>query len=61
MVTNVDIALVTAVDGHWNRARALLAAETGRVATASDRRLWKLWPIDAAAGAFVSRTRNLPK
>lgn len=53
--------MVAVVDAHWNRARGLISAFTPRVTTASDHRLWKLWPIDAAAAALARLTQVLPK
>ena len=57
----VNCFLPSEVDAHWNRARALLASEAPRAATASDRRLWDMWPIDAAAETLIRLTRFLRK
>merc|ERR1712118_240257 len=48
------------VDAHWERARRLTQETGRRIASASDQRLWKLWPIDAVASAFVRRAHLLP-
>ena len=53
--------MVLAIEAHWNRARTLLDAETSRMVTASDRRLWKLWPIEAVSTAFIRSTKLLPR
>ena len=52
--------MVSRIEARWERARSLMAAAATRIATVSDQRLWKLWPIDAAASAFVRNTHFLP-